>query len=60
MQDQRYVFRWGKYRPEWKGRICRVLARGSMNTAMVQFEDNNELAIISRNALRKVPHDPRA
>jgi len=54
MNAQRYVFRWGKYRPEWKGRICRVLARGTMNTAMVEFEDNNERAIVSRNALRKV------
>lgn len=54
MTDQRYVYRWGKYRPEWKGRICRVLARGTMNSALVEFEDNRERAVVSRNALRKV------
>lgn len=28
MADQLYVFRWGRYRPELKGKLCRVLARG--------------------------------
>lgn len=48
----RYVFRWSKYVP-WKGRVCRVLARGALNTALVQFEDNGKKAIVSRNALRR-------
>ena len=49
-----YVYRWGKYRPGWKGRRCIVLARGtSMNTVKVRFTDNGEIAIVSRNALRK-------
>ncbi len=48
-----YVYRWGKYRPTWKGRLCEVLARGAMNSALVRFRDNGEEAIVSRNALRK-------
>lgn len=48
-----YVFRWGKYLPHWKGRLCRVLARGKLNSALVRFEDNGERAIVSRNALRR-------
>ena len=53
MTDAVYVSRWGKWRPELKGRRCRVLARGGMNTALVRFEDGTE-HVISRNALRKV------
>lgn len=47
-----YVFRWGKYRPELKGRTCIVLARGAKNTAMVQWADGSR-DIVSRNALMK-------
>ncbi len=46
------VFRWGKYMPTWKGRRCRVLARGKLNSALVEFE-GGEKAVVSRNALRK-------
>jgi hypothetical protein len=49
-----YVYSWGKYRPEWKGRRCRVLARARvLNTAMVEFIDNGERAVVSRFALRR-------
>lgn len=48
-----YVYRWGKYRPEWKGRLCHVISRGTMNSALIQFTDNGERAVVSRNALRK-------
>lgn len=57
MSEQRYTYRsyrWGKYRPDWRGRTCRVVSRGTMNSALVEFEDNNERAVVSRNALRKV------
>lgn len=47
-----YVFRWGRYRPDLKGLRCRLLARGTMNSALVMFE-TGEKAVISRNALRK-------
>ena len=36
-----------------KGQHCRVLARGAMNSALVEFEDGY-LAVVSRNALRRV------
>jgi hypothetical protein len=36
-----------------KGQFCRVLARGAMNSALVEFADGYQ-AVISRNALRKV------
>lgn len=35
-----------------KGERCRVLARGSMNSALIEFEDGY-LAVVSRNALRR-------
>ena len=52
--DQLYVFHWGKYRPELKGKTCRVLARGTMNSALVVFIETGERVVISRNAIRKV------
>lgn len=47
------VYRWKKYRPELCGRRCRLLARGGMNSALVEFEDGTR-HVVSRNALRKV------
>lgn len=35
-----------------KGETCRLIARGQMNSALVEFGDG-ERAVISRNALRK-------
>lgn len=35
-----------------KGQACRVLARGRMNSALVEFEDGFRM-IASRNGLRK-------
>lgn len=42
----------GKYKDLYKKRM-RVLARGAMNSALVEFE-NGQREIISRNAIRKV------
>lgn len=36
-----------------KGERCKVLVRGGMNSAMVEFERDGFRAVISRNALRK-------
>jgi len=49
-----YIYRWGnnKIRAKLKGKICQVLARGSMNSALVQF-NNGEQYVVSRNALRR-------
>lgn len=47
---QFYVYRWN--RMGRKGQICRVLARGNMNSCLIEFADGFK-AITSRNALRK-------
>ena len=39
--------------PERYGQRCRVIARGTMNSAMIEFEDGVR-HIVSRNAFRKV------
>ncbi|HYE62273.1 MAG TPA: hypothetical protein VD997_09770 [Phycisphaerales bacterium] len=53
--SQVYVYSWGKYRPEWKGRRCRVVARARrMNSVLVEFVDGGERAVVSRYALRRV------
>lgn len=62
MTEQLYRFRILKFRngtvnPRWAemhNRHCRVIARGKLNSAMVEFVDNGQREIISRNALRKV------
>jgi hypothetical protein len=36
-----------------KGQQCRVLARGRLNSALVEFEDG-EQHVVSRNALRRI------
>lgn len=46
------VWWWRRKLPERKGQRCRVLARGKMNSAMVEFEDGFKV-ITSRNAIRK-------
>lgn len=53
MQKYRYVWGNNSKRKTMKNRICVVLARGKMNSAMVKFLDNGQREIISRNALRK-------
>ncbi len=47
------VYCWGKYRPELKGKRCRLLARGAINSALVEFQDG-ERHVVSRNAIKKV------
>ena len=55
MTIQLYKFMWGNNakRATLKGRKCKVVCRGKMNSAMVEFE-NGQREVISRNALRKV------
>lgn len=49
-----YVYNWhnNEKRATLKGRHCRVLARGALNSALVEFE-NGQREIISRNALKR-------
>ena len=50
-----YRYTWGNNskRLELKGRICKILKRLSLNSAIVEFE-NGQREVISRNALRRV------
>lgn len=59
-----YRYNWGPRIKGWpaesplkqldrKGQTCTVLARGAMNSALVQFADGYR-AVVSRNALRRV------
>lgn len=53
--DPQFDFRWRVRTrfPERFGQRCRVLVRGAMNSATVQFEDGFEV-VTSRNYIRKV------
>lgn len=50
-----HIYAWGNnsVRKLWKGKKCRIIARGTMNTCRVLFEDGGEL-ITSIRALRKI------
>ncbi len=50
-----YVFNWANNskRSTMKGRECIVLARGKMNSILVEFYDNKQREIVSRNSLIK-------
>lgn len=50
MGEQLYVYRWDRHGR--KGRLCRVTARGKMNSCRVEFSDGYKM-ITSRNALKK-------
>ena len=45
-----YVYRWD--RGGRKGQKCRCLARGTMNSCLLEFEDGGRM-VTSRNALKK-------
>ena len=45
-----YIYRWD--RQGRKGQPCNVLARGSMNSCLVVFEDGYRM-VTSRNALKR-------
>lgn len=45
---------WRARLPERKGQTCRVLARGSLNSILVQFADGSRV-VTSRWAVRRLP-----
>lgn len=45
------VWWWRKWLPERKGQKCRIVARGTMNAALVEFEDGRRV-VTSRYAVR--------
>ena len=47
---------WRKWLPERHGQLCRVLATGRMNSALVEFEDGTKV-VTSRYAVRKLTHN---
>ena len=54
VQLYRYGWRNNPKRAALYGRICRMICRGTMNSACVEFTDNGQREVISRNAIRKV------
>jgi hypothetical protein len=50
MSDYPYLWHWK--RMGRKGQRLRVLCRGAMNSALVEFEDGYR-AVVSRNGIRK-------
>ncbi len=61
-----YIYRWGNHkdvvgrlRLQWKGRRCKVIVRGKMNSCFVRFCDNGEQLNCSRNALMKVKKEKK-
>jgi len=50
-----YVYAWknNETRAKLYGRLCRVVARGKMNSILIEFE-NGEQVVTSRNAIRRV------
>lgn len=48
------IWWWRALLPERKGTRCRVLARGNLNTALIEFEDGVK-HVVSRHAFRKIP-----
>lgn len=60
MSKQLYVYSWGntrnaagQFRQQFKGRLCEILIRGTLNARLVRFIDTGELLNCSGNALRK-------
>jgi hypothetical protein len=48
-----YVWAWAvRPQPSRKGQPCRVLCRGAMNSALVEFPDGYRV-VTSRNGLRR-------
>lgn len=54
-KKDKYTYHWGNNpkRKEFKGRKCKILATGKMNTVLIEFE-NGEQVTTSRRALRRV------
>lgn len=53
--DDIFIYKWGNNskRATLKGRRCRVIAWGSLNSCLVKFLDNGQQEVVSRWALGK-------
>ena len=56
MTETLYKFYWqnNPTRAKLKGRICRVLAMGKMDTVLLEFPDTGERVTTSRRAIRRM------
>lgn len=52
-------WRWRAKLPDRHGQGCRVLARGKMNSILVEFADGHRV-VTSRHAIRRLPRIPDA
>lgn len=48
-----YIWYWRKRLPERKNHACRILARGKMNSILIEFHDGQKV-VTSRFAVRKI------
>jgi hypothetical protein len=56
-----YVYLWGNNprRAQLRGRQCRILARGRMNTVLIELVDTGERVTTSSRALRRIDDSTR-
>lgn len=52
-----HLWHWRRCLPHRKGQPCRLLATGSLNSALVEFADGARV-VTSRYALRRLPSAP--
>lgn len=50
----RYAWKNNEKRATMHNRVCFVVARGKMNSALIEFIDNGQREVVSRNALRRL------
>lgn len=48
-----HTYRWRKYRPDLYGQPCRVIARGTMNSCLIELA-NGTRHVVSRYAVRRI------
>jgi len=53
----RYIWGNNKKRQSLKGRTCRIITVGTMNSIRIKFLDNGQEEIVSRRWLRKISID---
>lgn len=51
--DFNYIWFWKKKLPDRKNDKCRVIARGKLNSILIEFEDGFKV-VTSRYAVRKI------
>ena len=48
----KYVWRNNEKRKTLKGRLCKVITYGAKNSIRIEFLDNSQREIVSRNSIR--------